>query len=698
MGYPDDDIDVYMKTGISDVEDIYDYRPGGFHPVNYGDVLDGRFEVISKLGQGGYATVWLCLDISSTKSSGGDDDDGEDDDEIHEDDGDHQQKWRAVKIVRARESPAHAKDWPPLRLKRHLESLGLTPAEWEEHHVALPLEHFWIEGPNGRHLCEVGAVQGSSIADAWEVRMPADGPARIKTLLYGAGQALRFLHGHGVCHGDFTPGNVLLRVDGDALANLSRGEMLALLEERRDEPLRKTADAAGRINEPAPHGPSHVHEPVDLSSLPLKAGAVAVVDFGECWWATENGGEGRPEWSGVPVEFAAPEALYNCGVGTASDVWSFACTIVLCLTRLTMFTSDRNRAAGWYVAMLDSPMPETYRQAQAKEIRRQLDEAEGVTDEQREWAEGELEKLKLGKDSEDVELRERLVKATAVTGHDNRITALIAEERVYKNASAEEGEKTTEVVQVIPENEARILGDLLGKVFKWDPKDRIDINAVLAHEFFEDKEKPGNGSKLTPHDLLKLNSTLPPAPAPENPREEIKTGATSPDSSDHGPEEDEGVQEQPAQEQPVQESKSAAPPGQQPIPTTTPAHISGLSRIFYTVGRFLHNIRSSVIRHCKELDEWKPTKQELLKLLLGTVTVLALWYLVNSHLVATLESRRLPAEQQHHQQGCRSNTLFMPIKLKSSTSEYIQGFLAFMAPKAEDDTNSTCSCIVARGL
>lgn len=47
-----------------DTEDIfYMYRPGGFHPVHLGDLLDGRFEVVHKLGHGGHATVWLCQEL-----------------------------------------------------------------------------------------------------------------------------------------------------------------------------------------------------------------------------------------------------------------------------------------------------------------------------------------------------------------------------------------------------------------------------------------------------------------------------------------------------------------------------------------------------------------------------------------------------------------------------------------------------------
>ncbi|CAI6079015.1 unnamed protein product [Clonostachys chloroleuca] len=38
------------------------YRPGGFHPVHLGDVLDGRYHIFRKLGSGGQSTVWLARD------------------------------------------------------------------------------------------------------------------------------------------------------------------------------------------------------------------------------------------------------------------------------------------------------------------------------------------------------------------------------------------------------------------------------------------------------------------------------------------------------------------------------------------------------------------------------------------------------------------------------------------------------------
>jgi hypothetical protein len=36
------------------------YCPGDYHPVAIGDVYQGRYQVMAKLGFGGYSTVWLA--------------------------------------------------------------------------------------------------------------------------------------------------------------------------------------------------------------------------------------------------------------------------------------------------------------------------------------------------------------------------------------------------------------------------------------------------------------------------------------------------------------------------------------------------------------------------------------------------------------------------------------------------------------
>lgn len=41
------------------VESVQSYVPGGLHPVHLGDKV-GRYNILRKLGYGGYSTVWLA--------------------------------------------------------------------------------------------------------------------------------------------------------------------------------------------------------------------------------------------------------------------------------------------------------------------------------------------------------------------------------------------------------------------------------------------------------------------------------------------------------------------------------------------------------------------------------------------------------------------------------------------------------------
>ncbi|KAF8535880.1 hypothetical protein BDD12DRAFT_750432 [Trichophaea hybrida] len=55
-------------NGIHDIpwdrlEDPAMYKPGGYHPLELGDELhNGCYQIIHRLGHGGYSTVWLALD------------------------------------------------------------------------------------------------------------------------------------------------------------------------------------------------------------------------------------------------------------------------------------------------------------------------------------------------------------------------------------------------------------------------------------------------------------------------------------------------------------------------------------------------------------------------------------------------------------------------------------------------------------
>lgn len=52
-----------------DAEPLYRYEPGGYHPVELGDILkDGRYKVLHKLGWSSFSTTWAAKDQEYVKS------------------------------------------------------------------------------------------------------------------------------------------------------------------------------------------------------------------------------------------------------------------------------------------------------------------------------------------------------------------------------------------------------------------------------------------------------------------------------------------------------------------------------------------------------------------------------------------------------------------------------------------------------
>ena len=47
---------------VNGVERLEMYEPGGYHPVELGEVLHDRYLIVDKLGAGGYSIIWLAMD------------------------------------------------------------------------------------------------------------------------------------------------------------------------------------------------------------------------------------------------------------------------------------------------------------------------------------------------------------------------------------------------------------------------------------------------------------------------------------------------------------------------------------------------------------------------------------------------------------------------------------------------------------
>lgn len=176
--WDEDTMDAVPTNGLRtlgppfDLEKIYDYEPGGHHPVHLGDLLGGgRYRVIHKLGSGGSGIVWLCQDL-------------------HED----TLIYVALKILMAEVS---TDDCPELVQGGLLKSFE---ASHGAESVCLYVDHFKLEGPNGTHFCFTYPVLSPKVSRGW--LHPSEDPDRtLREICRSTVRAMAFLHQKGICHG-----------------------------------------------------------------------------------------------------------------------------------------------------------------------------------------------------------------------------------------------------------------------------------------------------------------------------------------------------------------------------------------------------------------------------------------------------------------------------------------------------------------
>lgn len=121
----------FNPAGIDDCEDIEQYEPGGFHPVSLDEEYDGnRYKVVHKLGSGGFSTVWLARDLQA-------------------------QRYVGLKFIIAAELQGY-----DARSSAITDDPVLASSEL----VVNTERRFWVDGPNGRHLCLVLPLVGPNLA------------------------------------------------------------------------------------------------------------------------------------------------------------------------------------------------------------------------------------------------------------------------------------------------------------------------------------------------------------------------------------------------------------------------------------------------------------------------------------------------------------------------------------------------------
>ncbi|KAL5048580.1 kinase-like domain-containing protein [Aspergillus fruticulosus] len=428
----------------------WDYLPGGHHPVHLGDRIGERrqYRVIHELGTGAFGNVWLCHLLGTDPTI-----------------------YVAVKILKAEFSGEDCKELHSARRLQKLADRNPGIEQW----CFLPWQTSQIGGPNGTHQCFVYDVARLAVAQIATV-VP-DINKYLRSLTRQAALALSRLHEHDICHGDFRPSNILLKLDG--LDGKEEEEVIEILGKPEGATVIKYRNA-----HPEANPPRYILDPANFDcekTYKLCRQQLCIGDFEESFVA----GNSPPGGTGIPYQYAGPEVVLEQWSGKESDIFALAMTMYEICLGLRLFQVDGRDVDDSLFAIVKNfgKLPEDWWWDKWKET----------------WTKYREPKLACsGPTHADEVWKERTVRRCKIR---EAVRHLVGHYISLPNEPQEWHEW-------IPEDEQELFADLLCKMTELVPDKRLTIGEVMEHPWFYEMRDLDRDKTHDPHQVE--NNELPP--------------------------------------------------------------------------------------------------------------------------------------------------------------------------------------------
>ncbi|KAE8152354.1 U4/U6 small nuclear ribonucleo protein PRP4 [Aspergillus avenaceus] len=268
--FPTSGFELIDSAAEIEEETLPTYRPEKFYPIHLGETLNGRYQILAKLGYGVTSTVWLGRDLVDSK-------------------------FVALKVyVTGQEERNHE-----LSVYRRINEVDTNHPG--RRCIRKLYDHFSIKGPNGQHVCLVHEPLGMTANDvlSWrpgKVMNLGSMKACIRQLLV----ALDFLHSVcGIIHTDLQLKNLLVPAPEDS----------ALLKFEEKE-----------FETPSPRKVSGDRTIYTSPFFPPSNGIPLLSDFGEARFADEKVHTDDI----MPNPYRAPEVILKESWDYKVDIWNVA--------------------------------------------------------------------------------------------------------------------------------------------------------------------------------------------------------------------------------------------------------------------------------------------------------------------------------------------------------------------------------------